>query len=426
MFDRWAKIAFIASACFLLTLATFTYGLAVGQYEIWPFRTIKAATGVARSYMKYGEFVPNNRRHRAPDDAPRVRFAIHTPGLRAGGHYVFLGWNESRGSYAAWLYDSNGTLVHTWIVDYDALDPDGPSNGSDAPHALHVLADGSILVGFDKGDVMARLDSCSVPVWIRPGVFHHTMEPAEDGSIWTWYATGTAYGHYQYLENFDPETGEHIKGLALVDDIIRKSDFAATVLAVTSDYPFREFDRDPKDYELDIFHPNDIEELPASLVREFPMFETGDLMLSFRNISLVLVVNPKNQRIKWWSHGPWRFQHDPDFRPDGKISVYDNNPERDGSRILTIDPRTRKVSDELSDVEFSFYSKYRGKHQYLTNGNVLIVAPEEGRVVEVAKDGRKVLEFNNISPFGKAYNEDVENAMWLEPGYFDRMPTCQR
>ena len=56
---------------------------------------------------------------------------------------------------------------------------------------------------------------------------------------------------------------------------------------------------------------------------------------------------------------------------------------------------------------------------------MIIVVPEEGRVIEVTKHGRKVLEFNNTSPFGKEYNEDVENALWLEPGYFQEVPTCR-
>jgi hypothetical protein len=212
MSDSFAKLAFIIATCFLLALAIFACGLAVGHYQIWPFGTIKAGVDLAQSYLKYHEFAPQNRRHVAAPDAPRVPFAIHAPTLRAAGHYVFLGWDQNSGSYTAWLYDTNGRHLHTWLVDYEKLDPDGPSNGSKTPHAFHVLADGSIIVGFDKGDVMARLDSCSNPVWIRPGIFHHALEPAEDGSIWTWRAEGTAYGHYHDLENFDPETGSTSKG----------------------------------------------------------------------------------------------------------------------------------------------------------------------------------------------------------------------
>jgi hypothetical protein len=423
--DRLAKALFIASAGFLLVLASFVYGVAVGRYEIWPFSRIEAARAIAQSYLKYRQLVPEYRRHVAPPDAPRVRFAIHAPALRAGGYYAFLGWDEDRGSYAAWLHDADGTRLHSWRVDYARLDPDGPSNGSDAPHAFHVLADGSIIVGFDKGDVMARLDGCGAPVWVRPGIFHHALAPAEDGSLWTWHAEGTAYGHRHEIENFDPATGRRIKGLALVDDLIRQSDPAANIFAVRPEYPFRALARDPQDTRLDLFHPNDIEELSTSLAARFPMFEPGDLMLSFRNLDLVMVIDRQNHEIKWYHHGPWLSQHDPDFRADGRISVYSNNFEGGRSEILTIDPGTGIVSNDLYDSDFSFFSEWRGNHQYLPNGNVMIVVPGEGRVVELTSDGRKVLEFNNVSPFGDEYNEDVANAIWLQPGYFDETPACR-
>ena len=47
------------------------------------------------------------------------------------------------------------------------------------------------------------------------------------------------------------------------------------------------------------------------------------------------------------------------------------------------------------------------------------------RSVEIVEAGGSLVEFNNISSFGEAYNEDVENAMWLEADYFDQMPRCE-
>ena len=84
--------------------------------------------------------------------------------------------------HEAWLYDDKGELHHTWSIDYYALDPDGPSNDGDTPQAFHVLPDGSIIVGWDAGDVMVRLDACSEPIWTKEGVFHHAISRADDGT----------------------------------------------------------------------------------------------------------------------------------------------------------------------------------------------------------------------------------------------------
>ena len=71
-----------------------------------------------------------------------------------------------------------------------------------------------------------------------------------------------------------------------------------------------------------------------------------------------------------------------------------------------------------------FYSDAQGKHQYLPNGNLLIVVPGEGRVVQVTADGNKVFEHNNISNIGIQYNEHISNAQWLDKNFFNSLPSC--
>lgn len=153
------------------------------------------------------------------------------------------------------------------------------------------------------------------------------------------------------------------------------------------------------------------------------MFDAGDLLLSFREPNLLTVLDGDDGRLKWWSTGPWIKQHDPDFTADGKISVYSNNPSKGRSEILQIDPATNEISNPLYYGNVRFYSRTMGKHQYLPNGNVLIVVPDEGRVLEATSDGDLVMEFDNLSK-SPAYNEHVENGGWLPAGYFSVAPSC--
>lgn len=419
-----SKKVFYTSTIFLIAMAGFGYGLAVASFHIWPFHAINNIYTASKSLLAYGEIVPKNLLQKAPPDAPRKEITIHQPNLITEGYYVFLGWDDQSGNYSARLYNHLGMQLHTWAVDYNSFDQDGPLNDSDAPHAFKVLPDASIIISFDNGDVMSRLDSCGDPVWSKQGVYHHSLEKAEDGSYWTWRGEGTGYGHYNYLENFDPENGNTIKELELVEDIIKKTVSSSAVFGIRPDYEFLRFKRNPVEREkVDIFHPNDIDILYSNLAHKFPAFNTGDLVLSFRNIHLIAVVDPGNGKIKWWSHGPWRFQHDPDFTEDGKISVYSNNTGLGNSEIIKIDPVTREVSNDLFNGNFRFYSATMGKHQYLPNGNVLIVIPGEGRIVEVSKQGNKVLEFNNLSAL-EGFNGHVANGVWLAKDFFDELPQC--
>jgi len=423
--DKIAKRSFVIALLLLCAGAVFVAGLTIGDFKLWPYETMRGVWQTANMIVKFGKPIPKGRRTLAPTGASREIFTIHDRSKIVDGYYVILGWDGSSGRYAAWLYDSHGVKRHTWRLNYREWDPDGPTDGSDYPHGFYVLPEGSIVAGFDKGDVMVRLDACSRPVWIKQGRYHHQMSRADDGSFWSWRARGTAYDHYNYIENFDWRTGKKIRELELVDDIIKPLGASSVIFGVRPDYPFRNHDSRVRDRSVrDLFHPNDVDVLSKKLAPQFPMFEAGDLLLSFRAINLISVVDSTSGSVKWWSTGPWIAQHDADFTADGRISVFDNNRDRDRSEIIKTDPATHAVSNELFAGNVKFYTKSMGAHQYLPNGNVLLVIPNEGRVLEVTPEGNLVMEFNNLTPKFSQYNEHVSNGMWAPPDYFDKLPEC--
>ena len=157
----------------------------------------------------------------------------------------------------------------------------------------------------------------------------------------------------------------------------------------------------------DPLHLNHVEPLRAALAPAFPMFAAGDLLVSVRVPSQIMVIDPKTGLIKWSARGPWFGQHDPHFLPNGRISVYDNRdlynyeakargvPDR-ASRILSLDPRTGQVETVFEGtLDHPFFTDAIGKHQYQPNGNILITESWGGRVFEVTSAGKKVWEFVN-------------------------------
>jgi len=85
---------------------------------------------------------------------------------------------------------------------------------------------------------------------------------------------------------------------------------------------------------------------------------------------------------------------------------------------------TREVANDLYDGEVRFSNAWMGKHQYLPNGNVLIVTPENGRAIEVTSRGDRVMEFNNLARGAVQYNAHLENGRWYPPDYFVKLPAC--
>jgi Arylsulfotransferase (ASST) len=421
LIEKWL---FTVSLFLVLSVVMFSYGFAVGKREIVPYETIKAFYHMARSIVKFGALVPENRIVPSPGNPSGKVFSVLKSEKMQDGYYAFLLWDQEKISYAAWLYDQKGKKLHKWLLDYKTMDPDGPSGGSVMPHGFSVLADGSILVNYDQGDVLARVDNCGSPLWIRrDGVFHHSLQQAEDGSYWTWRGLKSAYGHYQYLLNFDPTNGKTIREIGLVEDLIQTKGEESLFFCVRPDFPFQRFDNRPSKNE-DIFHPNDIDVLYSDLAPLFPDFEAGDLLISLLKINLIAVFDPTDLSVRWASYGPWKHQHDPDFTRDGKISVFNNNTYLNRSEIIKIDPTTMESTNDLFRGNVDFYSDAMGKHQYLPNGNVLIVVPGEGRVVIASPSGETIMEFNNVLKNKPHYNETVLNGIWLPVDYFDTLPQC--
>ena len=81
---------------------------------------------------------------------------------------------------------------------------------------------------------------------------------------------------------------------------------------------------------------------------------------------------------------------------DGNILVYDNGMHRAYSRLVIVNPESRKIVWEYkASPPESFHSKYQGSSQLLANGNFLICESMNGRVFEITPKGEIVWEFLN-------------------------------
>jgi hypothetical protein len=416
------KFILVVSLLVLVGSLAFISGIYAGYKQMWPTDLVRDAKKTAVNMLSgWGFHPPAAMVERAADASPgRIFISRDDPPMP--GYRAIMGYDPDRGAWAIWLIDENGRERHKWPIDYRVYDPDGPINGAEDPHGLFVLPDGSALINFDLGDSLVRIDPCGNPIWRREGIFHHLIDRGPDGTFWTWEAETTPYAHHNFLVNFDPETGQTLRKISLVDDIIKKSTRNASIFNIYPSFEFREFDRTPPKSE-DLFHPNDIEVLTADKADLFPLFDPGDIMISLRNIHLVAVIDPSDYRIKWSSSGPWRFQHDPDFTSRGTITVYDNNRVGNRSRIIEIDPNTMRWSELFDEHQFSFYSGTMGTHQHLFPDNLLVTIPDQGRVVELTAKHERAFEFNSES--SDTVNAHVANGQWLPHDYFTTFPKCE-
>lgn len=403
---------------FLVLLGGLAIGLVSAERRLAPWTLYGDMKQAVNSLRATGKVLPELTYFRRSRRTASERYTVFDADRVSTGYLAVTRFDLERPGYQVDLIAPDGNLLHTWPIDHDRLFPDG--NPMEFPHGTIVLPDGSLIANFDAGIGIARISPCGDAIWTRDdGKYHHEIAAGPDG-IWTWFGPGGATVHGNYLLRLDPETGEHLESIHLVDDIVLKS--RANMIASTIPDGFR-FQREAGAREgPDTFHPNDIDPLPEAYAAAFPMFSAGDLLISLRNINMVAVVDRDTRDILWSAHGPWIQQHDPDWHADGTITVFSNNTDRFRSSILRIRPGDGAAREEFGPDGPAFDTYIMGTHQRLENGNWLLVSSMEGRVLEVTEAGEPVREYSNI--LNERMNGIVPNAEILPEGYLETLPAC--
>ncbi|MCZ0814344.1 MAG: arylsulfotransferase family protein [Pseudomonadota bacterium] len=326
-----------------------------------------------------------------------------------------LGDDQTNSSHLVQMFDDGGREVHRWPVRYESFD-DEMSPRNVVLHGMEVFEDGSLAVTFDVGNAIARIDACGEPMWVVNGNYHHSIARDGEGALVTW--------RDEAIVRLNEETGEELSVLDIRRDVIPAAENEQRGYLELRTVSLEEVG-DRTVYLEDPLHPNDAEALRAEMAVAFPMFAPGDILFSLREINLIAVADPATGRLKWWHHGPWIKQHDPDFQPDGTITVYDNGTSTGRSLIRRIDPADGRLSVVFEGgAEEPFYSWRRGKHQVLPGGNLLLTEAERGRVLEVDPRGRLVWERH--LPWDADRNLVVTEARHVPETFFGGdLPDCR-
>ncbi len=138
-------------------------------------------------------------------------------------------------------------------------------------------------------------------------------------------------------------------------------------------------------------HANTAEELPD-----------GNIILSFRNTSLVIIISRSTGEVLWKLRAPIiAQQHAPTLLPNGNLLIFDNGTHRVDhnmpySRVIEVDRQTKQIVWSYQERRLiDFFSPLISNAQRLPNGNTLICEGSFGRIFEVTREGEVVWEFVN-------------------------------
>ncbi|MET9713189.1 arylsulfotransferase family protein [Nocardiopsis alba] len=155
--------------------------------------------------------------------------------------------------------------------------------------------------------------------------------------------------------------------------------------------------RDLPGSPADVLHANTVE-----LLGDHPggLWRAGDVLLSFRDLDLVVVANPAARRVRWWwGPGTLSGQHQPSALAGGTVLLLDNGRSRGRSRVLEYDPVIEEVVWRYTaDPPEDFFTEVAGGCEISGTDRVLVTDAQAGRAFEVDRSGRVLWEMRVHPP----------------------------
>jgi Arylsulfotransferase (ASST) len=350
----------------------------------------------------------------------------------------FGGGNQLR------LIRRDGSIVARWPLVFSEIFADTghiyqppASDWNTDTHGALIEPDGSVVFVFEYMGLV-KLDRCGRLEWKLAEPVHHSVDRAATGGYWV---PGRNYVLEETRPRFPPfnvpyfedtvlrisESGKILAKRSIVELLYRSGMKAWVTMMPGSELELR--------MNGEILHLNTVAELETGMAADFPMFAAGDLLLSVRELNMILVTDPELQRVKWWRVGPWLRQHDPEFKAGGLISVFNNNTYKSAfgpdnyfnkshltiprvSNILEVDPATDEVRRVYGGVKGQeLLTVIRGKHELTARGGLLVTEFEAGRVFETDSSSRVIWEY--VNRFDEDEVAEITEARVYPADYFN-------
>jgi hypothetical protein len=173
-------------------------------------------------------------------------------------------------------------------------------------------------------------------------------------------------------------------------------------------------------YEGDPIHLNDIQ--PVNFDGDF--WKKGDVFLSMRGQSMIILYRPSTNQIIWKGTGPFFHQHDVDILDNHRISIFNNNSKDfvdgdvvDGhNEVIIYNFKTNEYSSYLKDslIENDVRTITAGRSEILTNGDLFIEEENYARTLYFNADGSLRWTHVNRASDDKVYGVGWSRILYTE------------
>ena len=312
--------------------------------------------------------------------------------------------------------------IHIWRLDVIAeyfLAESGRAINRDWA-TPHVWLDGSLsfvgrLVGDKNDGYLATVDRCSNLEWVisTPHV-HHSIEVDADGYLWAPYDLGPpsvpAQEYFQEQGLAKISRSGEVVSLIPFGAALRRNGYRSLMYMMDS------FLDDP-------LHMNDIQ----PVLEDGPYWRRGDLFISLRTHSVVLLYRPSTDEVVWLQNAPWLHQHDVNLLNDHEISVFSNNSIRfDGGQYRVLGASDVYIHDfETGEtrspwrealLHHDVRTTTQGRATVIWDNDVFVEETTRGRALRLSIDGTLQWTYVNRASDGDIYQLDWSRYLTADEG----------
>ena len=165
-----------------------------------------------------------------------------------------------------------------------------------------------------------------------------------------------------------------------------------------------------EDFEEDPIHLNDIQ--PVNFDGDF--WKKGDVFLSLRNQSMIILFRPSTNQIIWKGTGPFFHQHDVNILDKNTISIFNNRSINVFKDVNIIDGNNEVIVYNFKKDKYISYLKDSlaendvrtitgGRSKILPNGDLLVEETNSSKILYFNADGSLRWTYLNRAENGNVY-----------------------
>ena len=289
--------------------------------------------------------------------------------------------------------------LHTWNPQIDSFHNKNSilNNKSEELFRLRhpfLTSDGSIYFVNDR-IYKVNLDG-TVAWYSHENYYHHSLELDYEQNIWV---PGQINSYSDYKDA--------IINISMDGRILFEKSILELFIENQLDYLVYSLGGNFNDHDKDPFHINDIQ----PVLNDGEYWQRGDVFISLRNQSMVLLYRPSKNKIIWKGTGYFYYQHDVDILDDSQISIFNNNYKKfktkaivdQSNQILIYDFSINQYSKYHSNQlkKYSVKIDHEGLSEILNNGDMFIEETIHGRAHYFNLDGTLRWQYLNKGDNGQ-------------------------